>query len=261
MPGKARKQNSVRSVHPSKLFAFANAGVPIEAGAFTDSVAMAVVVGLCVGKPVGIVLISWLVGNGQRECRFCFRLGKGFKISGDKCMGCKIDDSVLIQPVVSGNEYRVFLLDDAVAYSARKYPPFVRGDGESSIRDLLKVHNAALRLRGLSPVAVDAADAVLPRGERFDIPGRMNLSAGGTMVLEAPDAKVAFALASKAVLTLGLRVAAVDLFTGIGGDREAIRVIEVNANPSIRLLEESNRGDLILRIWRDTFRTTGLLGV
>ena len=42
------------------LFAFANAGVPIEAGAFTDSVAMAVVVGLCVGKPVGIVLISWL---------------------------------------------------------------------------------------------------------------------------------------------------------------------------------------------------------
>ena len=42
------------------LFAFANAGVPIEAGAFTDSVAIAVVVGLCVGKPVGIVLISWL---------------------------------------------------------------------------------------------------------------------------------------------------------------------------------------------------------
>jgi NhaA family Na+:H+ antiporter len=42
------------------LFAFANAGVPIEAGAFTDSVAMAVVVGLCVGKPVGIVLFSWV---------------------------------------------------------------------------------------------------------------------------------------------------------------------------------------------------------
>ena len=37
------------------LFAFANAGVPIEAGAFTDSVAMAVVVGLY----VGIVLFSW----------------------------------------------------------------------------------------------------------------------------------------------------------------------------------------------------------
>jgi NhaA family Na+:H+ antiporter len=42
------------------LFAFANAGVLIEAGVFTDSVAIAVVVGLCVGKPVGIVLFSWL---------------------------------------------------------------------------------------------------------------------------------------------------------------------------------------------------------
>jgi len=42
------------------LFAFANAGVPLESGAFTGSVAMAIMVGLCVGKPVGIVLFSWL---------------------------------------------------------------------------------------------------------------------------------------------------------------------------------------------------------
>src|ERR1700694_3962704 len=45
-------------------------------------------------------------------------------------------DSVLIQPVVAGNEYRVFLLDDEVVYSARKYPPFVLGDGVRSTRDL-----------------------------------------------------------------------------------------------------------------------------
>jgi len=43
------------------LFAFANAGVPIDTGAFTGSVAVAVVVGLCIGKPLGIVLFSWLV--------------------------------------------------------------------------------------------------------------------------------------------------------------------------------------------------------
>jgi NhaA family Na+:H+ antiporter len=42
------------------LFAFANAGVPIEVGAFTESVAVAVVVGLGVGKPLGIVLFSWI---------------------------------------------------------------------------------------------------------------------------------------------------------------------------------------------------------
>ena len=42
------------------IFAFANAGVPIQAGAFGEPVALAVVVGLVVGKPVGVLLLSWL---------------------------------------------------------------------------------------------------------------------------------------------------------------------------------------------------------
>jgi hypothetical protein len=53
----------------------------------------------------------------------------------------------------------------------------------------------------------------------------------------------------------------VDLFTEVGGDPKAIRIIEINANPSIRLLEQSERYDLILKIWRHTFLTMGLLGV
>ena len=172
-------------------------------------------------------------------------------------------DSILIQPVFSGAEYRVFLLDDEVVYSARKYPPFLLGNGTSSIRDLLTAHNAALQSRGLSPAATEDRDAsldtVLTQGERWDIPGRMNLSVGGTMVLETPHSQAAVALARKAVHTLGLRAAAVDLFIDIGGDQEAIAVIEVNSNPSIRLLEESNRGDLILKIWRHTCSAMGLL--
>jgi D-alanine-D-alanine ligase-like ATP-grasp enzyme len=175
-------------------------------------------------------------------------------------------DSILIQPVVSGLEYRVFLLDDEIAYSARKYPPFVLGDGISSIRDLLIAHNEALRSRGLSPVSVTAdrntsLDLVLSKGGRWDIPGRMNLSAGGTMILEAPRSQAALTLAKKAARALGLRVAAVDMFTDIDGDPEAMRVIEVNSNPSIRLLEGSNRSDLILKIWHHTFSAVGLLGV
>ena len=172
-------------------------------------------------------------------------------------------DSILIQPVVSGAEYRVFLLDDEVVYSARKYPPFLLGDGTSAIRDLLAAHNAALQTRGLSPAATEdrgtSLGAVPAKGERWDIPGRMNLSVGGTMVLEDPHSQAALALARKAVHTLGLGAAAVDLFTNIGGDEQATAVIEVNSNPSIRLLEESNRGDLILKIWRHTFSAMGLL--
>jgi Na+:H+ antiporter, NhaA family len=42
------------------LFAFANAGVVIEPAAFRDAIAVAVAAGLVIGKPLGIVLLSWL---------------------------------------------------------------------------------------------------------------------------------------------------------------------------------------------------------
>ena len=173
-------------------------------------------------------------------------------------------DAVLMQPIVAGAEYRVFLLDDEILYTARKHPPSVAGDGVRTIRDLLSAHNHALQSRGLSPVSIglDAAlDAVLPEGERWEISGRMNLSAGGTMVLEAPPSDAALTLARQAAQALGLRVAAIDLFTDIGGDANAMQVIEVNSNPSIRLLEQSGRGDLILKIWHHTFSAMGLFGV
>jgi D-alanine-D-alanine ligase-like ATP-grasp enzyme len=176
----------------------------------------------------------------------------------------KYYDAVLIQPVVSGLEYRIFLLDDDVVYSARKYPPSLAGDGVRTIRQLLVAHNEALRTRGLSPASIaEESDAslatVVPKGERWEIPGRMNFSAGGTMALEAPPSEAALSLARKAARTLGLRVAAVDIFTYIDGSPGMMRVIEVNSNPSIRLLEQSNRGDLILKIWHHTFFAMGLL--
>jgi hypothetical protein len=134
--------------------------------------------------------------------------------------------------------------------------------GFSSLGDLLTAHNDALHSRGLSPVATDhdtSLETVLRKGERWTIPGRMNLAAGGTMVLEPPRRDAALAQARKAARALGLRVAAVDLFTDIEGEPDAIRIIEVNSNPSIRLLEQSSRGDLILKIWRHTFSAMGLL--
>jgi glutathione synthase/RimK-type ligase-like ATP-grasp enzyme len=174
-------------------------------------------------------------------------------------------DAVLIQPIIDGIEYRIFLLDDDPLFCARKHPPFVLGDGVRNLRDLLSAHNDALRARGLSPVALGDDDPSLgtvpAKGERRDIPGRMNLSAGGTMVLEPPPSEKVVALARAASRALGLRVAAIDLFSGIGGDPDAMTVIEVNSNPSIRLLEQSGRGDLILKIWRHTFSAMGLLGV
>ena len=174
-------------------------------------------------------------------------------------------DAILIQPVVAGTEYRVFVLDDEVALYGAEISA-VRPGRRRALRSAscwprtMKACDPTVCRRFPSQTTA-SLDIVLPKGERWEIPGRMNLSAGGTMVLEAPRSEAAIALATKAVRALGLRVAAVDLFTDIGGEPDAMRVIEVNANPSIRLLEQSNRGDLILKIWHHTFSAMGLLGV
>jgi hypothetical protein len=175
----------------------------------------------------------------------------------------KYYDAVLIQRIVEGIEYRVFLLDDDVLYCARKYPPSVTGDGVHTVRELLAAHNDTLRVRGLSPASLPnndpSLDAVPATGERREIPGRMNLSAGGTMVLADAPSETAITLSRQAARAIGLRVAAIDMFVNIGGNPDAIEIIEVNSNPSIRLLEDSNRGDLILKIWHHTFSAMGLL--
>lgn len=175
-------------------------------------------------------------------------------------------DSILIQPIVTGSEFRIFLLDDEAVYVTQKHAPFIVGDGIKSVAELIAAHHATLESRGVSafsnPAASGLSDAILAKGQRCELPGRMNRGAGGTMSFTAPrNEQAAWALARRATKALGLRAAAVDMFTDIGGDPAAMRVIEVNANPSIRVLEDHDRADLILKIWHHTFSTIGLLGV
>jgi len=168
-------------------------------------------------------------------------------------------DSVLIQPYASGREYRVFVVDDEALYTARKLPPAVIGDGVRSLRELLHAHDRALRDRGLSGASGDdpSLDHVPAAGERRDIAGRMNLSAGGAMVMEEAGAP-AIASARAATRALGLRLGAVDLFVDPDA-RDDVRVIEVNSNPAIRFLESCGRDDLIVAIWRHSLTAAGLL--
>src|SRR5207237_10414766 len=129
--------------------------------------------------------------------------------------------------------------------------------------ELLAIHNDDLRARGLSPASLPTndppLDAVPVKGERREIHGRMNLSAGGTMVLASAPSEKTITLAQQAARAIGLRVAAIDMFVDIGGNPDATEIIEVNSNPSIRLLEESNCGDLVLKIWHHNFPDLALL--
>jgi len=48
------------ALHPWSSFALANAGVPFSPADFGEPVAIAVMVGLVIGKPLGVLLFSWL---------------------------------------------------------------------------------------------------------------------------------------------------------------------------------------------------------
>ncbi len=172
-------------------------------------------------------------------------------------------DAVLLQPFVQGEEMRVFVLNGEVLYGARKFPAELIGDGVQTCAALLAQHNALLENHGLSPaslrdpnIATSAPPAV---GQGVALQGRTNLSAGGTMTMVtlADDAPAAV-LARKAAAALNLKAAGVDIMINVNGDAKALAIIEVNANPSIRFLEQAGRADLIIEIWHQTFISSGL---
>jgi hypothetical protein len=170
-------------------------------------------------------------------------------------------DSILLEPVIAGNEYRVFCLDGDAIFCAGKADFVLRGDGRSSIAALVEAHNAVLRGTGVSPLPVAGVLAVLdgryrsedvPRaGETIAIAGRRNLSAGSavqSLTTSVPPELTAVACAAAGAI--GLRVAGIDIFdVSKAGDLSSLIVIEANGNPGIQSLEAAGREDVIEKIW------------
>ena len=168
---------------------------------------------------------------------------------------CTEFEAFLIEPVLRGNEHRVFVQDGRTVFHATKAEPALVGDGTSTLANLLDALNRRIAAEGVSAVPPTSLHRDLRevpgKGERIALPGRRNLSAAGGIetVAEAVPDRLA-ALAITAVATIGLRVGAVDMFDLSGrGDFSDLVVIEVNGNPGLRTLELANRSDLIAGIW------------
>lgn len=165
-------------------------------------------------------------------------------------------ESFLVEPVLKGDEHRIFVQDGRAIFHSTKANPSLVGDGRSSLAALLATLNATVVQDGVSayPPSVlfdhDPAD-ILPAGARLPLPGRRNLSAAGAIdqISDQPPPALA-RLAVAAVAALGLRIGAVDLFDlSTARDLSDPVVIEVNGNPGLRTLELAGRSDLIRAIW------------
>lgn len=161
---------------------------------------------------------------------------------------------VLVERAFRGGiEARYFVIDGACVAVAQRIPPFVLGDGRSSIRDLIDARNKERafnpNLAG-RPIRLDASrarallaqghrpDDILPEGAFVIIDWKANLSTGADSVditdLVSPEMK---AVAGQAVQAVpGLHLAGVDI---LAHDHSAQPtpdnhiIIEVNTGPGI----------------------------
>jgi len=161
---------------------------------------------------------------------------------------------LLVQRIARGNDCSIVILDGEILMASEKTPPYVVGDGHSSIRKLLATSQRRSHAAG-HPTQLRADDirvkrhlahqrqtleTVPPEGQRVELLPRGNLGMGGEvrLVTEVLHPKLR-ALAVRVVADMGLRLASVDLVLSRPSDAPPKRctVLEVNSAPGLDTLE------------------------
>ncbi len=164
--------------------------------------------------------------------------------------------TVLVEKYVTGDDYRLLVINNKLRAVAKRVPAHVVGDGRSTIEELIEQENKDPR-RGfghenvLTLITIDemtkrllsqkgyALHTVLERGESCNLKSTANLSTGGIAVdcTDIIHPYNAF-IAERAAQIIGLDVAGIDLICPditqpvheTGG-----AIVEVNASPGLRM--------------------------
>ncbi len=187
---------------------------------------------------------------------------------------------VLVQEQVYGTEYRFLVVDGIVRAVAYRRPPFVVGDGRSTILELIKEknrdprrgegHEAELTASSSDDVRHHKGEEFLLRiledGEEVDVLDTSNLSRGGESI-DCTDkaSRMLKKLAVDAAQKCFLSVAGVDIITrDISAETdEGSYVIEVNVGPGLRMHQFPSVGEprnvamMVFRSMEKTARPVG----
>ena len=171
-------------------------------------------------------------------------------------MAKKISNAVIVEQYITGDDYRILLINYKLVAAAKRLPAQIVGDGVLSIDALIKKTNADPR-RGyghekvLTYITIDditlkllelkgyTLDSVLAKGEVLVVKDTANLSTGGTSVdvTDIVHPHTVF-MAERISRIVGLDICGIDFLTKdiskpvseVGG-----AVIEVNAGPGFRM--------------------------
>lgn len=166
------------------------------------------------------------------------------------------DSKVIIEEYIEGNNYRLLVIEGRLVAAARRIPPFIIGNGESTIKELVELENNN-PWRGeehehyLTKISLDSVvvmdlyrqglsfSSVPNKGERIMLRQSANLSTGATAADVTKSVHPDNAeLAVYAAGILGLDIAGVDLI--LSDISKSYRehdgkIIEVNAAPGLRM--------------------------
>lgn len=172
-------------------------------------------------------------------------------------------NEIIIEKYYEGNDYRVCIVDYEVVAASKRVPPYIIGDGSSTIKELINILNSS-ELRGedhekpLSKVKIDdellellnsekyTLDSILEVGYTLFLRRNANLSTGGTSVdctdIISQENKDLCVRVAKAI---GLDICGIDICIDDISKPIAENgvVIEVNAAPGLRMHTFPSEGE------------------
>lgn len=174
-----------------------------------------------------------------------------------KAAGMPMD--VIVQQKVEGDEFRFLVVDGKVVAVASRRPPYVVGDGTSTIEELIAAknrdprrgsgHTSALTMIDSDEVRLHKGDdflgQVLKEGQKVEVLATSNLSRGGEAIDFTDQASKALKrLAVDAAQACFLSVAGIDIMTNdiTTDDLDNSYIIEVNVGPGLRMHQYPSEG-------------------
>lgn len=227
------------------------AGIPVPRGDVAYSARSAVAVAASISFPVVVKPFDANQGKGV------FTNIAGIKELEDAfLMAIKYSHAVVVEKHIPGRDYRLLVVGDKMVAAAERNPPYVVGDGKSTIKELIERENKN-PLRGSGhekPLTVIKTDdmyrqtlakagydesGIPPQGEKVLLRYNGNLSTGGTARdctgrVHPYNARIAVNAARLLKLDIaGIDITCNDISKPLDSQNGA--VIEVNSAPGLRM--------------------------
>jgi len=167
-----------------------------------------------------------------------------------------ISRSVIVEKYITGEDYRLLVINYKLVAAAKRTPAHIEGDGSSTIQQLIDSvnedprrgygHEKVLTIikvddmtKGILEAAELTLDSVLPEGKILQLKDTANLSTGGTAtdVLDLVHPANVF-MAERISKIIGLDICGIDVMTSdisVPLKETGGAVLEVNAGPGFRM--------------------------